>query len=168
MTPPQAKSPDRASTAPPTARVLAGHGHPNRVMRLCRGAGSLTPVSPTSIEDPAATASWVGSPRRSSRRSRCPVHLQLRGLEHERDDQRHQSRSAHGCEGGTDHDHAVPGDHGGPDDPMQQADRPLGPQALFTVGLMLYGIGTVLSAISPGLGILIWVTRCSRASARRC
>ena len=38
---------------------------------------------------------------------------------------------------------------------MQQADRPLGPQALLHRGLTLYGIGALLSAVSPNLGVLI-------------
>ena len=63
-----------------------------------------------------------------------PVHLQLRGLEHERDDQRHQRGPGHDRQGRADRDHVVPADHGRPDDPVQQADRPLGPQAVLHAG----------------------------------
>ena len=38
---------------------------------------------------------------------------------------------------------------------MQQADRPLGPERCFLLGLTLYGIGALLSAVSPNLGVLI-------------
>ncbi len=60
-----------------------------------------------------------------------PVHLQLRWLEHERDDQRHHGGSEHDGDRRAGGDHAVSPDHGDPDDPLQQADRSLGPQALL-------------------------------------
>ena len=62
------------------------------------------------------------------------VHLQLRGLEHERDDRRHQRRPGHDRQGRPNRDHPLPADHGDPDDPLQQADRPLGSQALLHRG----------------------------------
>ena len=81
----------------------------------------------------------------------CPVHLQLRGLEHERDDQRHHARTwTRPCTG------------------VQAAitlfllimailmipcskltDR-WGRKRCFTVGLVLYGIGALLSAVVAG------------------
>ena len=38
---------------------------------------------------------------------------------------------------------------------MRQADRPLGRKRCFTLGLSIYGVGAVLSAVAPGLGVLI-------------
>ena len=38
---------------------------------------------------------------------------------------------------------------------MQQAHRPLGRKRRFIGGLTLYGIGALLSAVSPGIGVLI-------------
>ena len=51
--------------------------------------------------------------------------------------------------------HAVPAGHGRPDDPVRQADRPYGRKRCFQLGLSIYGVGAVLSAVSPGLGVLI-------------
>ena len=39
--------------------------------------------------------------------------------------------------------------------PGQQADRPLGPQALLHHRPLVYGIGALISAVSPDLGVLI-------------
>ena len=38
---------------------------------------------------------------------------------------------------------------------MQQADRSLGAQACFRAGLILYGIGALLSAVAPNLAVLM-------------
>ena len=43
-----------------------------------------------------------------------------------------------------------------------------GRKRCFTVGLVVYGIGALLSAAAPGLGVLIIVTRSWRAWARPC
>ena len=40
----------------------------------------------------------------------------------------------HDRQGRPDGDHALPADHGDPDDSRQQANRPLGPKALLPVG----------------------------------
>jgi len=47
------------------------------------------------------------------------------------------------------------------------ADR-YGRKRCFIAGLVVYGIGAVLSAASPGLGLLIVGNRSSRVSAPRC
>ena len=98
-----------------------------------------------------AAASKADTRRLLARTGARAVHLQLRGLEHERDDQRHQRGPGHDREGRAGHDHAVPADHGDPDDPRQQADRPLGPQALLHLGpRAVRRSGALLSAVSPG------------------
>jgi len=43
-----------------------------------------------------------------------------------------------------------------------------GRKRCFTIGLAIYGVGAMLSALSPGIGVLIWATRSSRESAPRC
>ncbi len=43
-----------------------------------------------------------------------------------------------------------------------------GRKRCFVAGLVLYAIGALLSAVSPGLGILSSATRSSRASGRPC
>ena len=53
--------------------------------------------------------------------------------------------------GDADGDHAVHADHGRADDPGQQADRQLGPQRCFVLGLIVYGVGGVLALLSSGL-----------------
>ena len=84
------------------------------------------------------------------------VHLQLRGLEHERDDQRHHGGPGHDRQGRAGHDHALPADHGGPHDPVQQADRPLGPQALLhRRPRCCTGSARCSARRRPGLGVLI-------------
>ena len=59
------------------------------------------------------------------------VHLQLRRLQHERDDQRHQHRPEHQRPGRAGRDHVVPAGDGGPDDSRREAHRPLRPEALL-------------------------------------
>ena len=49
------------------------------------------------------------------------VHLQLRRVEHERDDQRHHGGPEHHGRGGPGDDHALPVGHGDSHDPLQQA-----------------------------------------------
>ena len=61
----------------------------------------------------------------------------------------------HDGERSPDRHHVVPARHGDSDDPVQQADRPLGRKRCFIGGLTLYGIGALMSALSPGLGILV-------------
>ena len=58
------------------------------------------------------------------------VHLQLRRLQHECHDQRHQRGPGHDGAGCADRDHHLPARHGRSDDPRWQADRPLWPQAV--------------------------------------
>ena len=43
-----------------------------------------------------------------------------------------------------------------------------GRKRCFTAGRVIYGIGALLSAAAPGLGVLSSATRSWRASARRC
>ena len=43
-----------------------------------------------------------------------------------------------------------------------------GRKRCFLVGLILYGIGALVSAVSPSSGCSSWATRSSRASAPRC
>ena len=108
------------------------------------------------MTQPAATGRPSSALRQGARPARPrPVHLQLRRLEHERDDQRHQRGPGHHGAGRADRDHALPAGHGGADDPRRQADRPLRPQAVLHVGLVVYGVGALLSAVAPGLGVLI-------------
>ena len=119
--------------------------------RLSRGWGCAPLLTLSRFRGDASA--WVRSahpsrprserPReRLSRRGRRPppvpgsararaVHLQLRGLEHERDDQRHHGGPGHDRDRCAGDDHAVPADHGRADDPVQQADRSVGPQTLF-------------------------------------
>jgi hypothetical protein len=47
----------------------------------------------------------------------------------------------------ADHDHDLPAGHGRADDPRRQADRTLPRKRCFTVGLIVYGCGAVLSAV---------------------
>ena len=105
--------------------------------------------------EPVAT----GKPSAALRRVLIPllgaVHLQLRRLEHERDDHRHERGPRHDGPGHPDGDHLfllvmaalmIPGG--------KLTDR-YGRKRLFTLGLIVYGIGALLSAVSPGLGVLI-------------
>ena len=60
-------------------------------------------------------------------------------VEHERHDQRHQPRPAHRRPGRPGLHHLVPAGDGRADHPVRQADRPLWPQRLFQLGLLVYG-----------------------------
>ncbi len=57
------------------------------------------------------------------------VHLQLGRLEHEGDDQRHQQGSGHTVKG------------------VGRRSRSWGPKRCFTIGLIVYGIGALMSAV---------------------
>ena len=59
------------------------------------------------------------------------VHLQLRRLEHERDDHGHQRRPGHDGPGRPDRHHRVSSGHGGVDDSRRQADGQVGTEAVF-------------------------------------
>ncbi len=43
-----------------------------------------------------------------------------------------------------------------------------GRKKCFMVGLVVYAVGALLSAVAPGLGVLISATRSSRGSGPRC
>jgi MFS family permease len=43
-----------------------------------------------------------------------------------------------------------------------------GRKRCFTLGLTVYGIGALMSAVSPGIGCFWWATRSSKASAPLC
>ena len=107
----------------------------------------------TSSSEPALSRER-GQAAAAAARARA-VHLQLRRLEHERDDQRHQQGPGHHGPGRPGRDHALPAGHGRADDPRRQADRPYGRKRCFTVGLVVYGVGALISAAAPGLGVLI-------------
>src|SRR5580700_5640178 len=72
-----------------------------------------------------------GCPSDDSAAGISAVHRQLRGHKHERGDYPDRQGSGHDGGRGADGDHAVHADDGGADDPGQQADRYLGPQALL-------------------------------------
>ena len=120
----------------------------------------------------------VSDGRRSGRRPSCegcssprprPVHLQLRRLEHERDDQRHQRGPGHDRAGRPDRDHPLPAGHGGADDPGRQADRPLRPQALLhRRPRRLRHRRPAQRGRRRASASSSSATRSSRASARRC
>ena len=86
------------------------------------------PVAISGAEAPGSRGDLAAEVDPSARA--CAVHLQLRGLEHERDDHGHQQGPEHRRAGCADRDHPLPPDHGDPDDPVQQADRPVGPEAV--------------------------------------
>ena len=125
-------------------------------MRLSGGAGSSSQVSPTSIDESGATASWVGSPRAFI----APLAL---------------AQFICSFAGSNmnvminDISHDLHTDVKGVQTtitlflvimavlmiPCSKLTDRYGRKRCFIGGLVLYGIGTVLSAIAPGLGVLI-------------
>ena len=113
--------------------------------RLCvlptwRPGTRTTPHRPASMRPPGVAGRDGIGPRRAARwfaaadarpAGARPVHLQLRRVEHERDDHRHQRGPGHDGAGRADRHHGLPVGDGGADDPRRQADRQVGTQAVL-------------------------------------